>query len=208
VPKSGPVAGAVPRACRSAALGSPPARYPWHQSVKSLALLLALLAAGCAPGKPPRWEQGGAPLVIPTARWDRPGEDPVEVRANGQVIEDGDLVYVIDRVGRVVDDDYEAVALLLPDGHLAGPDGYPLGQIGITNASPPDRFAAWLSVRPDGSVVYFDDDGTQVSRGKWHGCTGPALRTCTLVTQIITLRDFVRRSEGGVSVGIGVGVGF
>jgi len=170
--------------------------------------IVALIALGCAPTKPPRWEEGGAPLVIPHARWDRPDEDPIEIRANGQVLEDGDLVYVVDRVGRVVDEDYEAVALLLPDGHLVGTDSTALGQVGVTNASPPDRFSAWLSVRPDGSVVYFDEDGGLVSRGKWHGCVGPALRTCTLVTQVITLRDYVRRSEGSVSVGIGVGVGF
>jgi len=178
------------------------------RTVTKILPVLALIATACAPGKPPRWEEGGAPLAIPNARWDRPDEDPLEIRANGQVVEDGDLLYVVDRVGRVVDDDYEPVAVLLPDGHLAGPDGVVLGQVGVTNASPPDRFSAWLSVRPDGSVVYFDEDGGVISRGKWVGCNGPALRTCTLVTQIITLRDYVRRQEGGVSVGIGVGVGF
>ena len=176
--------------------------------MRKILLVLALFALGCAPAKPPRWQEGGAPLVIPNARWDRPDEDSVEIRANGQVLEDGDLIYVIDRAGRVADEDYEAVAVLLPDGHLAGTDSMALGQIGVTNASPPDRFSAWLSVRPDGTVVYFDDDGGQISRGKWYGCNGPALRTCTLVTQIITLRDYVRRSEGSVSVGVGVGVGF
>jgi hypothetical protein len=176
--------------------------------VTKIAPVVALIALGCTPSKPPNWEEGGAPIAIPTARWDRPDEDSIEIRANGQIIEDGDLIYVLDRVGRVVDEDYEAVALLLPDGHLVGTDSTALGQVGITNASPPGRFTAWLSVRPDGTVVYFDDDGTQISRGKWHGCTGPALRTCTLVTHVITLRDFVRRTEGGVSVGIGVGVGF
>ncbi|HVR20732.1 MAG TPA: hypothetical protein VMS65_13575 [Polyangiaceae bacterium] len=170
--------------------------------------VLAVIALGCTPAKPPRWEEGGTPLVTPAARWDRPDEDSIEIRANGQVLEDGDLIYVIDRVGRIVDEDYEAVAVLQPDGHLIGTDSTSLGQVGITNGAPPGRFSAWLSVRPDGTVVYFDDDGTQVSRGKWYGCTGPALRTCTLVTQIITLRDFARRQEGSVSVGIGVGVGF
>jgi len=145
--------------------------------------------------------------VLPQARWDRPDEDPIAVQANGRGLEDGDLIYTVDRAGRVVDEDYEAVALLLPDGHLAGTDDRSLGQVGVTNASPPDRVTAWFAVRPDGSVVYFDDDGEQVSRGKWYGCNGPALRTCTLVTQIITLRDYVRRSESGVTVGVGVGIG-
>jgi hypothetical protein len=170
--------------------------------------LAALLGLSCTPAKPPNWEQGGAALVIPQARWDRPGEDSVEIRANGQVFEDGDLAYYVDRVGRVVDEDYEPLAILLPDGRLAGNDSTMLGQIGITNASPPDRVAAWLAVRPDGSVIFYDDDGEQFSRGKWYGCNGPALRTCTLVTQVITLRDYVARSESGVTVGVGVGVGF
>ncbi len=169
--------------------------------------IAALLGLACAPSKPPQWEQGGAPLVLPAARWDRPDEDPVEIQANGRVLEDGDLVFVVDRVGRVVDEDYESMALLLPDGRLAGNDSEPLGFVGVTNASPPDRVAAWLAVRPDGSVVFYDDDGEQYSRGKWYGCNGPALRTCTLVTQIITLRDYVRRSESGVSVGVGIGIG-
>ncbi len=172
------------------------------------ASLVALVTLSCTPAKPPAWEQGGAQLVIPNARWDRPDEDPVEVRANGQVLEDGDLVYVIDRVGRVADSDYEPVAVLLPDGRLGGSDDMYLGQVGVTNASPPDRAVAWLAVRPDGQVIYYDDDGEQSSRGRWRGCTGPALRTCTLVTQIMTLRDYARRSESGVSVGVGVGVGF
>ena len=170
--------------------------------------LLALVALSCTPSKPPRWVEGGAQLVIPAARWDRPGEDPVEIQPNGRVLEDGDLVFVVDRVGRVVDEDYEPVAMLLPDGHVGGTDEQSLGQVGITNASPPDRMVAWLGVRPDGSVIFYDDDGEQFSRGKWYGCNGPALRTCTLVTHMLTLRDFVRRSEGGVSVGVGVGVGF
>ncbi|HEX6767046.1 MAG TPA: hypothetical protein VF103_16230 [Polyangiaceae bacterium] len=170
--------------------------------------IAALLCLSCVPSKPAGWETGGAPLVIPAARWDRPGEDPVEIQANGRVLEDGDLVYVVDRVGRVTDDDYEAVAVLLPDGHLAGVDEHTLGQVGVSNASPPGQLQAWLSVRPDGTVVYYDSDGQLVSRGKWYGCNGPALRTCTLVTQMLTLRDTALRANSSVSVGVGVGVGF
>ncbi|HEX6764680.1 MAG TPA: hypothetical protein VF103_04365, partial [Polyangiaceae bacterium] len=138
--------------------------------MQRIALIAALLAFGCAPTLPPRWDEGGAQLVIPAARWDRPDEDPIEIKPNGQVLEGGDLVWVVDRVGRVVDDDYEAVALLLPDGHVVGTDDHSLGQVGITNAAPPGRLSAWLAVRPDGSVIYYDDDGELVSRGKWYGC--------------------------------------
>ena len=65
-----------------------------------IAPVLAVIALGCTPAKPPRWEEGGAPLAIPAARWDRPGEDSIEIRTNGQVLEDGDLIYALDRVDR------------------------------------------------------------------------------------------------------------
>ena len=173
-----------------------------------IVVLSAFLPLACAPAKPPSWEQGGTPLAIPNARWDRPDEDPVELHADGRVLEDGTLRYVVDRVGRIVDEDYESVAILLPDGRLVGNDNVFLGQLGVTNASSPHSTAAWLAVRPDGSVIYYDDDGEQLSRGKWTGCNGPSLRTCTLVTQVMTLRDYARRAESGVTVGVGVGVGF
>lgn len=175
-------------------------RTPWFP------LLFALLA-GCAPTEPPRWAQGGAPLVLPTARWQRGGDDDIELKPNGHVIEDGDLLFVIDRAGRVFDEDFEPIALLMPDGHVAGTDNYLLGRVGVSNASPPDRNTAWLAVLPDGNVLYFDEDGERHSGGKWLGCTGPGQRTCTFITHMVAIRDYVRRAESGVSVGVGVGVG-
>jgi hypothetical protein len=172
----------------------------------SLFVALLALATGCTPALPPRWAEGGAQLVLPQARWNR-GGDNVEIKPNGYVYEDGDLAFVIDRVGRVVDEDFEPVAILLPDGMVAGTDSYYYGRVGVSNASPPDRQTAWLAVVPDGNVIFFDDDGERRSGGRWQGCAPPALRTCTLVTHILTMRDYVRRSESGVSVGIGVGVG-
>lgn len=171
-------------------------------------LLLGLLVASCAPKPPPRWAEGGAPLVIAPARWDRGDDDPIEVRANGQVLEDADLLFVIDRVGRVTDYDYEPVAVLLPDGQLAGPDNRSLGQVGVSNASPPGSVHAWVAVMPDGKVTLFDHDGERSSGGVWHGCDGPQRRTCTLVTQLVLLRNYRDHSQSGVSVGVGIGVGF
>jgi hypothetical protein len=171
--------------------------------------LLALLLAGCAPTEPPRWAQGGAHLVITAARWQR-GDDTVEIKpsgTSGHVFEDGKLIFVIDRVGRVVDADFEPVALLLPDGHVAGTDDFLLGRVGVSNAPPPDRQTAWLAVLPDGNVLYFDDDGARHPGGKWLGCAGTAQRTCTFVTHMIAVRDYVRQAQSGVSVGVGVGVG-
>jgi len=173
--------------------------------LKGLLIGLGLAALACAPSPPPRWVEGGAKLYLPTARWLRDG-DVVEIQPTGEVLEDGDVIFVLDRVGRVVDDDREPVALLLPSGALAGTDAHDLGQIGQTNASPPFRSFAWLQLRSDGTVVRFDADGERSADGHWEGCRGAALRTCTLVTHLIALRDYGRRPS--TSVGVGIGVGF
>ncbi|HEV8548480.1 MAG TPA: hypothetical protein VGQ57_05610, partial [Polyangiaceae bacterium] len=141
--------------------------------------LLAVLALGCAPSVPARWVEGGSPLVLSAARWSRGDADPVEVRPDGKVYEGGDLIFLIDRVGRVTDDRYDPVAVLLPDGRLAGTDETFLGQVGVTNASPPFSGQAWLAVVPNGQVLYFSDEGERASGGVWAGCEGPPHRTCT-----------------------------
>ena len=173
------------------------------------AALIALATVGCAPKNPPRWAEGGAALAIPNAHWSRGDADAIEIRPDGQVLEGGSLLFKLDRVGRVVDDDYEAVALLLPDGRVAGQDDHFLGQVGVSNASPPDRGAAWLSVAADdGHVTFFDEEGERSFGGQWSGCKGPALRTCTYVTHLVALRNYMLRQQSGVSVGVGVGIGF
>ena len=176
--------------------------------LRSIVLLPCALAAalGCSPSEPPRWAEGGAPLLIPVAHWDRGDADAIDVKADGDVLEGGHLIFKLDRVGRAVDDDYEPVALLLPDGRVAGPDSYLLGQVGVTNASPPFAGTAWLSVMPNGQVIFYDQDGARSSGGQWSGCGGAALRTCTYVTHLVVLRNYVQR-DGRVSVGVGVGVG-
>ena len=166
----------------------------------------AALGLGCAPSQPPRWAEGGAPLAFAPARWDRESGGPVELRPNGHVLIDGDLAFVLDRVGRVANVDYDPFAVLLPDGQLVGTDQLGLGRVGVTNASPPGALEAWLAVTPDGRVTYFDTDGERSSGGTWHGCNGPVLRTCTLVTQLVVLQSY-RASRSGVGIGIGVGVG-
>jgi hypothetical protein len=183
---------------------------PMFRSALPLAAIVLTLCTGwgCSPKVPPRWAEGGAPLSIAPARWDRGEADTVEIRANGQVLEDGDLTMVIDRVGRVTDDDYEPLAVLLPDGHLVGTDNRLLGRVGVTNASPPDRESAWLALLPNGQVMWFDEEGERATGGVWHGCQGPAQRTCTLVTHLIAVRNYVNRAHSGVHVGVGVGVGF
>ncbi len=184
-------------------------RYP--SPVRIALLALTLLVFGCAPSAPPHWVEGGAPLVIPAAHWNRGEATAIDVRPNGEVLEDGHLVFTIDRVGRVVDSDNEPVAMLFPDGRVVGTDDRLLGQVGVSNASPPGSGTAWLSVAPNGEVIYFDADGSRAPGGVWSGCNGPALRTCTFLTHIVALRSYVRRESGiaiGVGVGVGVGVGY
>jgi len=170
-------------------------------------VLLALLLCSCAPEVPPRWAQGGAQLVILPARWDRPDEDSIEIQANGNVLEGGHLLFVVDRVGRVADDDYEPFAVLLADGRLVGTNNTALGTVGLNNASPPFAQQAWLSLKTDGSVVFYEPNGDRSQHGAWHGCDGPARRTCTLVTQVFAIRNYRVAPPAGLSVGVGVGIG-
>jgi len=173
-----------------------------------IALLFAtFMVTGCGAKPPPRWAEGGAPLVIAPARWDRGSENAVEIKPNGTVTEDGDPIFVIDRAGRVTDDDYEPVAVLLPDGHVAGTDNRLLGRVGVANAAPPEAAAAWIAILPNGQVLYFDEEGERSNGGVWHGCQGPQLRTCTLVTHMIAMRHWSDRHRGGVMFGVGIGVG-
>lgn len=177
-------------------------------------LLLSIALAGCTPSAPPRWAEGGAPLLIAPAQWQRGGADPIEIRADGRVLEGGTVVFVIDRVGRVANEDYDAYAMLLPDGRLVGTDDIPLGYVGVNNATPPMAKQAWLSLQPDGSVVFYQANGDRVPLGKWTGCDGASRRTCTLVSQIVTERNLrAVPSYGpygpyGPRFGVGVGVGF
>ncbi len=165
---------------------------------------------------PPRWAEGGARLLIAPARWERNGADPVEIQADGRVLEGGDLRIVVDRVGRVTDEDYDAYAVLLPDGQLVGTDDRALGFVGLNNATPPAAKQAWLSLQPDGTVVFYQSSGDRIPLGKWTGCDGPNRRTCTLVTQIFTERNLRVEPNYGpygpygprFGVGIGVGVGY
>jgi hypothetical protein len=184
-------------------------RFPGFGSRTPAARLLlaasALLVA-CSPAQPPRWAEGGAPLAFAPARWERDSGGPVELRADGHVLVDGDLAFVVDRVGRVTNSDYDAYAVLLPDGQLAGTDNQSLGRVGVTNASAPGGDVAWLAVMPDGRVTYFDTDGERTSGGVWRGCGGPVQRTCTLITQLLAIANY-RGARSGVGIGIGVGVG-
>lgn len=143
--------------------------------------------------------------MVQAARWDRPDDDPIEILPNGQVLEDGEPILLVDRVGRVVDEDNDPVAILLPDGFVAGNDNELLGRIGVSNAAPPNAAAAWLAIMPDGTVVRYDADGDREDAGRWVGCDGPARRTCTLISHMLLVREYQRRPRSGVSIGVGIG---
>jgi len=183
-------------------------RYPPAMRTVSVALPVALSLASCMEPPPSQWAHGGAPLVIREARWRNGEGTDIELRPDGKVLVEGSVLFVLDRAGRVYDPQNEPVAMLLPDGNIAGTGDRHFGRIGITNASPPGGGYAWLAVLPDGRVVHFDPDGQRSTDGVWRGCQGPQFRTCTLVTQLVTLHRIAAASHGAVSVGVGVGVGF
>lgn len=167
--------------------------------------MVALL--GCTPNPPPMWQSGGAQLLVQPARWERPDDDEIEILPNGTVVEDGEPILSVDRAGRVVDEDNEPVAILLPDGQVVGPDDRGMGRVGMSNASPPGRTYAWISVMPNGQVITYNHDGDREDGGVWRGCAGAALRTCTLISHVMAVRHYVDRSRTRVGVGIGVGIG-
>jgi hypothetical protein len=180
-----------------------------------LASCLAALAlagtVGChTPSPPPQWASGGAALVLPAdARWIF-DDETVELRADGKVVVNGRLVLVVDRVGRVVNDEYEPLALLMPDGTVVGTDSHDLGHIGRTNGAPPGSETAWFSIQDDGRVIFFDREGDRREAGRWSGCTGPSMRACALVSHVFFVRARYgpRRWGYGPGFGPGLGIGF
>lgn len=167
--------------------------------------LALVLPIACANPPPPRWLEGGAPLVIGEASWVRADHSRVTVSATGQVTVDGEVEYGLDRVGRVVDEWNDPVAMLQPDGQLRGTGNADLGRIGWNNAAPPGRSTGWLSIEPSGAVIQLDSDGERHSDGKWTGCDGQVRRTCTLVThmlRVLTVREETRAQKSAQDVGI------
>ena len=175
------------------------------KALLSLGVLLVLTACTATP--PPKWTGGGAQLMVARAYWERGDHDRIEIREDGGVYEDDDLVFTIDRVGRVVDADFEPFALLHPEGVVYGTDERRLGRVGLRNASGPGMDHAWLSVHTDGRVTFYERDGDQHFGGKWYGCSGPMTRTCTLVSHVFLLRAHQVRRRSGPSIGIGLGIG-
>ena len=178
---------------------------PRFVSLVLVALTLVVLGA-CSTPPPPHWDDGGAVLALAPARWERAKQRSIELLEDGTVLEGKKTIFVIDRAGRVVDSHRDPLAILLPDGYLAGNDDTALGRVGVTNAAPPGSTQAWLAVMPNGDVAFFDSDGDRKYDGGWSGCEGPVHRTCTLITHLVALRTY--RSDRGPRVGIGIGFVF
>jgi len=183
----------------------------------ALLLTLLLVAAGCAGSKPPaHWVQGGTRLDLVPARWVFDGE-PVEVRTRGEwaeVLVDGDVEIVLDRVGRVYDKLQRPVALLEPDGRLVGVNEELRGVVGSSFAALPGKANAWLAIQPEGQVTKYERDGAPRLAGQWGGCSySPfSMQACLLVSYLLFLDkegDSAAAQPGlpGPGIGVGVGVG-
>ncbi len=184
--------------------------------MRGLALTLALATLGCAGPKPPaNWVQGGARLDLVPARWTFDGE-PVVIRSRGdfaEVLVDGDVEIVIDRVGRVYDKLQRPIALLEPDGRLVGMNEDLRGVVGSQFAALPGKPNAWLSIQPQGAVTKYEPDGGPKPVGAWAGCavTPFSQQACLLVSYLLFFEeegeDALSKSPGAISPGIGIGVG-
>jgi hypothetical protein len=173
--------------------------------MRLLWLAACTLLCSCASTPPRSWNSGGAPILLPEAQWTDSDGTTYELRRDGAVVAGGNLFLSLDPAGRVYDDSGTGVAVLQADGHLEGPDSTDLGRIGIGNASPPNSDTAWISVQANGDVIFVDDEHDRHAYGHWTGCEGPARRTCTLVTHLVTLHRLATQTAPTVWVGMGAG---
>jgi hypothetical protein len=181
-----------------------------NRQVNTSRWVLILGLSACTPTPPPYWADGGATLEIPEAEWQRRSGEPVLIAADGKVTRDDELLFNIDAAGRVFDEDNEPLGLVGPDGHVFGTGGEMLGRVGVRNASPPWSPVAWMRVSEQGTLMLFDGDGQPAYGGQWTGCTGPGLRTCTLVSHLVILeavkRYLAEPPYRPTTFGVGVGV--
>lgn len=164
--------------------------------------------SGCGGGPPAGWQAGGALIVVPRARWIL-GDSAIELLADGRVLLAGEHVMTIDRAGRVVNDENEPVALLLPNGKVFGPGERELGRVGPGGAALAGDDSAWVTIAPTGEVLRHDDDGESRPFGAWVGCGASpwAMQTCTLVTHLLGEQVLARMRASTSSFGFGVGAG-
>jgi hypothetical protein len=168
------------------------------QSPRGAAVVLAMLHASCASGPSPRWTQGGAAIEIVSAYWSDE-ESTVEIHPGGEVREGDQLLFKLDRKGRISTADGTRVAVLLPDGSLVAEDDAVLGWVHGGSSFRADRYTPAVYMFPTGQVVVADEDGRWTAAGQWVHCDGLMRWTCTLVTHVLAAREQKEGSGGGGS---------
>jgi hypothetical protein len=164
------------------------------------AAFVALLGISCASGPTPRWEQGGAPIALVAAYWSD-DESTVEIHPSGEVREDDQLLFKLDRKGRISTADGTPVAVMLPDGSLVAEDNAVLGWVHGGSSFRADRYTPLVYMFPSGQVVVADDDGRWAAAGQWVHCDGLMRWTCTLVTHVLAAREEKEGGRGGSGAG-------
>lgn len=178
---------------------------------RQLALVVALGAGvvACGTTPPAGWAEGGRPTALAPLRWVN-GAYVIDIDAEGNVYENGELRFSLDPHGRVYDPDVEPVALLDGEGYVHGPDRRPMGWVGRYEAILPGGEHSWLVLHRGGYLIRYDDDGAGTPMGVWLGCTDPArMQTCMLVSHVVgmDLRTRARRNNPRLGVGFGLGFG-
>lgn len=152
------------------------------------------ISTGCSQTPPPKWAQGGVPLELQPAVWERQTEF-VQVQKNGYVILNDRLVFILDRNGRVHDAIGDPYAVLEPGNRLSGNNNWNLGTVTMNTATPVSGLPPWITIFPSGKVIRKDFEGYSFEDGYWSGCNGPMIRTCTLVTHLILLYEHIYKQQ-------------
>jgi hypothetical protein len=160
-------------------------------------VVLAALTASCASAPSPRWTRGGAAIDVGNAYWSD-GDSTVEIHPSGEIREEDQLLFRLDRQGRVSAADGKPVAVLLPDGSLVAEDDAVLGWVRAGASFRADQVTPAVYMFPSGQVTVADETGRWSAAGQWVHCDGAMLWTCTLVTHVLAARER-GQSEGGGS---------
>jgi len=176
-------------------------------SLRALVACVCCFAIGCAsatppPATPPPQDFPTPRLKLGQADWDPPSGARVVIRPNGDIYEGNQLVLIIDTTGRIFNARRQPWAQLSEDGYVFGPDELSYGHVGPQHASTFDGDHLWLTIERNGQVTFLDAEGKRTPGGRWHGCEGPMLPTCTAVTHALALRRYLRPpSSAGSSAG-------
>ncbi|MFO0551181.1 MAG: hypothetical protein U0271_22515 [Polyangiaceae bacterium] len=151
------------------------------------------LVACSSPKSPNGWQTGGARLDLPGAQWTYKNK-PVVIRTHmdwAEVMVDGDVVMVLDRVGRIYDRYQRPLGMLEPDGRVVGLNEEQLGIVGSAYAALPGRPNAWLGLDAQGQLTRFSPEGAPMPAGQWIGCgyTPFTQQACLLVSYLFYYDD-------------------